>query len=510
MLESKDYAGLMTRGVTREQVDRQLAMFERGFPFLDIVDSATVGRGVRLVPQDRIEVYTQAWDDYLALGGEVVKFVPASGAASRMFKDLFAFLGEEGKGKLPAAVQAFFVGLREFAFFEILDAKCREREGMGAEELVAAGRHKAVVAALLGAEGLNYGQLPKGLLLFHRYVDGSVRTALEEHLAEGAEYARTSKGEVHVHFTVSAEHRALFEQFTVEKTPTYEKHFSVHYGITFSEQLPATDTIAVDEDNSPFRNTDGSLLFRPGGHGALIENLNGLEADVVFIKNIDNVTPDSGRQATVTYKKALAGILVSLQRRIFDYIRLIDGGQYTREQIQEMIHFLHNELCTRNPHIKHLEDAELILYIRNKLNRPLRVCGMVRNTGEPGGGPFIAVNRDGTQSPQILELSQIDTSDEVKRGLFEQGTHFNPVDIVCALKDCKGEKFNLPDYVDSDTGFISEKSKDGRKLKAMELPGLWNGAMSDWNTAFVEVPIETFNPVKTVNDLLRPEHKPTV
>ncbi|MDR3129395.1 MAG: DUF4301 family protein [Tannerellaceae bacterium] len=507
MWQTKDHETLAKRGITPEQAEEQLARFEKGFPFLNIVDTATIGRGVRLVPQDRVETYTQVWDNYLASGKKIVKFVPASGAASRMFKDLFAFLNE---GIFTSAIQSFFAGIRNFAFYEALDAKCREHEGMGTENLMGSGRHKTVLSVLLGAKGLNYGQVPKGLLPFHCYADGQVRTALEEHLAEGIEYAQSGQGEINIHFTISAEHRTPFEQFVTKVLPIYEKRFSVRYRIIFSEQKLSTDTLAVDETNQPVRNADGSLLFRPGGHGALIENLNALDADIVFIKNIDNVVPDNNRHSTVIYKKTLAGVLISLQRRIFDYLRLIERGQYTREQIQEMIHFLHNELCTRNPNIKHLEDAELILYIRDKLNRPLRVCGMVRNTGEPGGGPFIAINPDGTWSPQILESSQIDTSNEVKRSLFELGTHFNPVDLVCALKNFEGKKFHLLDYIDPDTGFISIKSKDGHTLKALELPGLWNGAMSDWNTAFVEVPIDTFNPVKTVNDLLRPEHQSAV
>lgn len=260
-------------------------------------------------------------------------------------------------------------------------------------------------------------------------------------------------------------------------------------------------------DNTPFRDKNGNLLFRPGGHGALIENLNDVDADVVFVKNIDNVVPDSFKCSTVIWKKVLAGVLVTLQEKIFGYLNLIETGKYSHSQIEEMIHFLQNELCIRKPDIKDLEDAELILYIKSKLLRPIRVCGMVKNVGEPGGGPFLAVNPDGTVSLQVLESSQIDMNDPQKKALFEKGTHFNPVDLVCAVKNHKGEKYNLPDYVDKNTGFISHKSKDGRELKALELPGLWNGAMSNWNTVFVEVPISTFNPVKTVNDLLRPEHQ---
>jgi hypothetical protein len=318
-------------------------------------------------------------------------------------------------------------------------------------------------------------------------------------------YAQNAARRVNLHFTVSPEHRALFEQIAEEKAPLYEERFDVKYSISFSEQKPSTDTVAADENNAPFRDS-GRLLFRPGGHGALIENLNDIDADVIFIKNIDNVVPDSHKTATVHCKKLIAGVLVSAQKKIFSYLERIDSGKYTHDQLLEMLYFLQNELNTKNPKTKFLEDVELVLYIKSKLNRPVRVCGMVKNIGEPGGGPFLTVNADETVSPQILESSQIDLSDIAKKNLFEQSTHFNPVDLVCAVKDYRGKKFNLPDYVDKNTGFISLKSKNGRALKALELPGLWNGAMSDWNTIFVEVPIETFNPVKTVNDLLRPEH----
>jgi hypothetical protein len=305
---------------------------------------------------------------------------------------------------------------------------------------------------------------------------------------------------------VSTEHRELFEHLVKEKVTAYAQKFGVEYNVSFSEQKPSTDTLAADMDNKPFR-VDGKLLFRPGGHGALIENLNDLDADVVFIKNIDNVVPDRLKGETVTYKKLIAGVLVTLQRKAFEYLRLLDGGQYTHEQLEEIIRFVQQDLCCRKADIKQLEDAELVIYLRKKLNRPMRVCGMVKNVGEPGGGPFLAYNPDGTVSAQILESSQIDMNDPEKKAMFEKGTHFNPVDLVCAVRDYKGQKFDLTQYVDKATGFISHKSKNGRELKALELPGLWNGAMSDWNTIFVEVPLATFNPVKTVNDLLREQHQ---
>ena len=506
MLNAKDLELLASKGISKEQIEEQLACFVKGFPYLGIAASASVEKGIMVIPQDQQATYMAAWDAYLAKNKKIVKFVPASGAASRMFKNLFEFLSADYNEPQNAFEKKFFDEIQKFAFYEALNTKCVENESKDIPTLVAEGQYKAVVANLLEAKGLNYGQLPKGLLLFHSYPN-TVRTAMEEHLAEGAMYAKNNAGEVNIHFTVSPEHKPLFEQLVAAKTAEYEEKFSVKYDLSFSVQKPSTDTIAADMENGPFRDKNGNLLFRPGGHGALIENLNDVEADVVFVKNIDNVVPDSFKCSAVIFKKVIAGVLVSLQERILNYLELIDGGKYTHEQVEEMIHFLQNELCVKNPETKFLEDAELILYIKNKLNRPLRVCGMVKNVGEPGGGPFLAVNPDGTVSLQILESSQIDLKDPEKKAMFEKGTHFNPVDLVCALKNYKGEKFNLPEYVDKNTGFISYKSKDGRELKALELPGLWNGAMSDWNTVFVEVPIETFNPVKTVNDLLRAEHQ---
>ena len=506
MLNAKDLELLAAKGISGEQIEEQLACFVKGFPYLGIAASASVEKGIMLIPQEQQATYMEAWDAYLAKNKKILKFVPASGAASRMFKNLFEFLSADYNEPQNAFEKKFFDEIQKFAFYEALNNKCIENESKDIPTLVTNGEYKAVVANLLEAKGLNYGQLPKGLLLFHSYANTS-RTAMEEHLAEGAMYAKNNAGDVNIHFTVSPEHKPLFEQLVANKVAEYEEKFSVKYDLSFSVQKPSTDTIAADMENGPFRDKNGNLLFRPGGHGALIENLNDIEADVVFVKNIDNVVPDSFKCSTVIFKKVIAGVLVSLQERIFNYLELIDSGKYTHEQVEEMIHFLQEDLCIKNPDTKLLEDAELILYIKNKLNRPLRVCGMVKNVGEPGGGPFLAINPDGTISLQILESSQIDLKDPDKKAMFEKGTHFNPVDLVCALRNYKGEKFNLPEYVDKNTGFISYKSKDGREVKALELPGLWNGAMSDWNTIFVEVPIETFNPVKTVNDLLRAEHQ---
>lgn len=505
MLSQEDLKQISLRGITEEQVEHQLDEIKQGFPFLKIEAAASIGKGIMSPTENEMNKYLSTWDTYLTGCHKIVKFVPASGAASRMFKNLYSFLDADYDKPTTEFEKEFFENIKKFAFKKELCNACKTNDGKCVTCLMDNGEYKKIVENLLEEKGLNYGHLPKGLLLFHSYEEGP-RTPMEEHLVEAAMYAQ-SEGQANVHFTVSHEHLELFKKKVAEKIDMYAEKFGVKYNISFSEQKANTDTIATNPDNTPFRNEDGSLLFRPGGHGALIENLNDIDADVIFIKNIDNVVPDRLKGETVKYKKLLAGILVDLQTRAFNYLKLLDTGNYTHAQLEEIIRFLQRDLCCRRNDIKELEDAELVIYLHNKLNRPMRVCGMVKNVGEPGGGPFLCYNQDGTISPQILESSQIDKSNEKYVQMFKEGTHFNPVDLVCATKDYKGNTFHLPDYVDRSTGFISSKSKNGRELKALELPGLWNGAMSDWNTVFVEVPIETFNPVKTVNDLLREQHQ---
>ncbi|WP_297272275.1 DUF4301 family protein [uncultured Bacteroides sp.] len=505
MITLQDKEILVQKGISEEQIAEQLACFEKGFPYLKLAAAASVDNGILAPATDMQKKYLDAWDAYTQTDKVIVKFVPASGAASRMFKNLFEFLGADYDTPQTGFEKTFFEKIENFAFYNDLNQACQNNTGKDIPQLISEGNYKAVVSALLESAGLNYGALPKGLLKFHKYEDGS-RTPLEEHLVEGALYAGNKNGKVNVHFTVSPEHRPLFKALVDEKAAIYAKRYGVEYNISFSEQKPSTDTIAADMDNKPFRD-NGKLLFRPGGHGALIENLNDLDADVIFIKNIDNVVPDKFKGDTVLYKKLIAGVLITLQQKIFSYLQLLESGKYTHEQIMDILQFLQKKLFCKNPEVKDLEDSELAIYLKNKLNRPIRVCGMVKNVGEPGGGPFLAYNSDGTISLQILESSQIDMKDPEKKEMFEKGTHFNPVDLVCAVRDYKGHKFNLVKYVDKNTGFISYKSKNGKDLKALELPGLWNGAMSDWNTVFVEVPLSTFNPVKTVNDLLREQHQ---
>ena len=499
MLSQQDLKQIAQKGITQEQIENQLNEFKTGFPFLKLEAAAGIGRGIIAPNADERKQFEEVWNQYKAAGNKIVKFVPASGAASRMFKNMFAFVDADYDVPTTDFEKKYFNEIEKFAFYDALDAACQKNEGKGIKQLIADGNYKAVAANMLKAEGLNYGQLPKGLLLFHKYSEGP-RTPMEEHLVEGALYA-ASNGEAHVHFTVSHEHMELFKAKVAEKADSFAKKYGIKYDISFSEQKPSTDTVAANPDNTPFRNDDGSLLFRPGGHGALIENLNEIDADVIFIKNIDNVVPDRLKPETVEWKQVIAGVLVSLQKQAFEYLKVLDTGA-TDAQLEEIAKFVSDRLCTDAKGKK--ADAA---YLREKLNRPMRVCGVVKNVGEPGGGPFLTYNQDGTVSLQILESSQIDTNNEAYMKMFTQGTHFNPVDLVCAVKDYKGKPFNLPDFVDKTTGFISSKSKAGKELKALELPGLWNGAMSNWSTVFVEVPLGTFNPVKTVNDLLREQHQ---
>lgn len=509
MFTEKDRADIEKRGSNPLAVKQQIENFISGFPFLNLIKPATIGDGIiRMSEQETVE-NSHYFDQRTAEGISILKFVPASGAASRMFKALY-----EAKDKLAAGssemeiskqkdIKLFFDKLNDFAFYSDL----KEISGTAPEKLPAAD----ILTLLLTEDGLNYGNLPKGLLKFHRYGNTN-RTSFEEHCVEGAMYARKNDGNIAIHFTVSPEHQRKFEDHLAAIQSSYEGLFSSSYSISFSQQKAQTDTIAVTPDNEPFRNEDGSLLFRPGGHGALIANLGELDADLVFIKNIDNVVPDYMKPETVIYKKALAGLLLHLQKRIFAYQEVFDTHHYAALDsvfLSEAANFAENVLNIKPASNQYYtEKEELYHYLKNKFDRPIRICGMVRNEGEPGGGPFWAMNSDGTVSLQVVESSQIDFSEPQQKEMADSATHFNPVDLVCAFKNYKGEKYDLAKFVDPATGFISKKSQNGKELKAQELPGLWNGAMSDWNTLFVEVPIATFNPVKTVNDLLRKEHQP--
>lgn len=496
----------------KKKINAQVERFRKGFPWLDIVAPATPGKGI-LVLDEKAQKAAAEYADSSEVGGKC-KFVPASGAASRMFKDIFAGLKDDNASSVKLAQN-----LKKFAFYT--------PEVFGDEPF----EPKCTASKLLTEEGLNYGSKPKGVLKFHRYADEE-RTALAEHFVEGQAYMRNADGSVNLIITISPEHKQLFEDALAEIKDRYEAKYGVKYNVTFTYQDAETNTVAVDAGGKPFVKDDGSILFRPAGHGALIYNLNALDAELVSIKNIDNVCVESMQPTTYLWKKVLMGKALELRDRIYGYIYALDqvassevipfgytptlaanlGPQvdvWASDEVQELCNeieeFLRNELCVEIPEPHDCKDRAMSL--RDKLNRPIRVCGMVKNEGEPGGGPFIIRAKDGSTSLQILEGAQINPNDPDAVAALKAATHFNPVDLVCIIKDYKGEKFDLLKYVDEETGLISSKSFQGRELKALELPGLWNGSMSDWNTLFVEVPAETFNPVKVVLDLLRPAHQ---
>jgi hypothetical protein len=513
MLTQKDIRQIEEKGIPVREIEKQIEIFKKGVPYLQLIRPASPGDGIIVLSKEKISESSDYYLQRIRNNLQPLKFVPASGAASRMFQTLFAFqeaaLENQSVENLLInekfqSVSQFFNRIDDFAFSDDLNkALGGIRNSDGGLKFL------EILNFLLSERGLNYGFLPKGLLKFHRYPDGP-RTPVEEHMIEGALCCVNQKREVKIHFTVSPEHLQFFRDLTTEAGIRYGKKFNVNYRISFSEQKTSTDTIAVDPGNQPFHSVDGKLLFRPGGHGALLDNLNDLEDDLIFIKNIDNIVPDHLKTETVRYKMALAGLLLGFQEKIFGYLRLLekDPAVISNEQFSEIAQFVESVLCIESPEEVKSSNTSLSIFLMKKLNRPVRICGMVKNLGEPGGGPFWAKNPDGTNSLQIVESSQIDMKNPEQKKIVSAATHFNPVDIICGVYNYKGEKFDLKNFTDPETGFISNKSKDGKPLKALELPGLWNGAMSDWNTLFVDVPVITFNPVKTVNDLLRPEHQP--
>lgn len=523
MLKEEDIRYITGRGSDVKTVEEQLRRFKKGFPWLDIVAPATPEKGIEVLDDEELRDVAD-YADQTVVNGKC-KFVPASGAASRMFKDIFACqeILASGQDVTPdSAAARLAASLDLFAFYteEVFGSITDTRE-----------YRLNVVNKLLDESGLGYGQKPKGVISFHKYPDGEVRTAFAEHLVEGQDYMRNDDGSVNLAVTISPEHQELFETALEEVRDMFEARYGVKYHVSFSYQYKATDTVAVDSDNRPFRKEDGSLLFRPAGHGALIRNLNEVKEELVSIKNIDNVAVERLLPVTAKYKKALMGRCLQLRDTIFGFLTELDiltsegflgmpsvlipaygsvpEDRYATPECQQLCNdieeFLRDELCIELPMAKDCKAR--VLALRQKLDRPIRVCGMVRNLGEPGGGPFIIRGKDGSTSLQILESVQVNADDEKAVASLKSATHFNPVDIVCCLHNYKGEKFDLLEYVDQDAGFISSKSYQGRELKALELPGLWNGSMSDWNTLFVEVPVETFNPVKVVLDLLRPAHQ---
>jgi len=511
---TSDIAQILEKGLSLKEIENQIAIFKRGNKAVKILAAATPGEGIAQVDSKQAERLISIYED-LKHNIKILNFIPASGAATRMFKELYVFLEdfdpkndsileflEVNKSK---KLNGFFNNIEKLPFYEeayALAAKNFPDFKNSTEDT----QKYYLISSMLFVPGLELGNFPKGLVPFHKYKDFAA-TAFEEHLYEAGMYAEKNN-KVNLHFTVSKEHLDKFKlQYETIRSRVESENGTTHQ-IGFSFQDPKTDTIAVDDSNEPFRTEEGALFFRPGGHGALIENLNNLNVDLVFIKNIDNLVTESNRKEVAFYKKMLAGKLLKVQQDCFYFMEVLDSEDFTEISLQQIAQFLNEQLSLNlSAEFDALSESDQIEKLKKFLNRPLRVCGMVKNEGEPGGGPFLVEFKNGETSLQIIEAAQIDTTNPQQKAIAKSATHFNPVDLVCGLKDYKGEKFNLHNFVDPEMSFISSKTKDGKELKALEHPGLWNGAMAKWNTIFVEVPVSTFNPVKTVADLLKPTHQ---
>ncbi|MEM8999391.1 MAG: DUF4301 family protein [Bacteroidota bacterium] len=504
-----DLEQLGKKGISKAKVLSQIETFKAGIPFVTLEKAAVVSNGILRFSKEEQHGLTQHFEKY-SQNLKLLKFVPASGAASRMFKAMFNFLEsyDFSKESLSTYIdrsddteaKQFLDSSPDFPFYDSIIDRIKGKAKSKDEEAY------LFVRELLKPEGLNFGFYPKGLLPFHKYASGAA-TPFEEHLKEAALYAKTD-GKANLHFTISEQHNEMFRQEYDRIGATIASTTDTVFDVSYSNQKPSTDTLAVDMENRPFRSADGSILFRPGGHGALIENLNDQDADIIFIKNIDNVVVEKNLEAVSNSKKMLAGVLLKVQSRAFSFAAILENENITADQLGEIHEFLESELNVRFSNAyRGLDLKEQISVLKDKIHRPIRICGMVKNEGEPGGGPFWIQDKNGNISLQIIESAQIDRSNDAQVMILKNSSHFNPVDLVCGVKDYKGEKYNLLDFVDDTQGFITEKTKEGRELKALELPGLWNGAMAFWNTIFVEVPLVTFNPVKTVNDLLKPTHQ---
>ncbi|MGB0974981.1 MAG: DUF4301 family protein [Flavobacteriaceae bacterium] len=507
----QDIHQINSNGLSVEQVLSQLQYFENGIKPITLKDAATIDNGILRFDKKKREFYYNYYENQKA-NYSVLKFVPASGAATRMFKFLFEFLKDFNpskesinsyinKNKVPE-LALFIIGMEKLPFYsEVIEALPDHYDNLNIDDKIV-----SFINTMLSEQQLNFGQLPKGLLPFHQYKN-EVSTAFKEHLYEATQYA-SNHGNAKLHFTISEEHEHKFQQ---ELDSIHEKITSktnTRFDVSFSYQKHKTDTIAVKQDNTFFRDENNQLLFRPSGHGALIENLNDIDDDIIFIKNIDNVVTPKLKDDVIVYKKILAGVLLKTQQHVFDYINQLTNGSVTEQDIITIANFLSTQLnIIINPEFEKYSTKYQIEYLITKLNRPIRVCGMVKNEGEPGGGPFWVKSENGTVSLQIVESAQIDKKNKHQKQILKKATHFNPVDIVCGVKNYKGEKFNLLDFVDHNTAFISSKTRLGKSLKALELPGLWNGGMANWTSIFIEVPLDTFNPVKNVNDLLKPSHQ---
>jgi len=501
-----DLQAIAAKGIHPTEILRQLEIFRRGVEPIKLIRPARIGDGiVQVIPEERnilVSLHNQS-----VRRGRMLKFVPASGAASRMFKD-WQSCYRQGRFDSDESSVKFLQDIVKFPFYDDLK-QIMASDGQNVEGYIHDKRCADILEYILTPRGLNYAWLPKALLKFHIY-PGHNRTAMEEHLVEAAFYIRDDRNICKIHFTISEEHESQFTDLLYRVKGTYENLFGVNYEVAVTIQFPSTDTIATDMEGRPFREKNGKLLFRPGGHGALLQNLNTIDGDIIFLKNIDNVVPDPLKDITVFYKKVLGGYLVRLQDEIFQILNLLCGRGVDDAGLSQIIRFCQKKLFMSFPEaFRNYSTSTRREYIFKKLNRPLRVCGMVRNEDEPGGGPFWIEETDGIQSLQIVEQNQIDLHSEEQKDIWRSSTHFNPVDLVCGVRNYRGDKFDLNLYANRNAVSISTKAHENGELKGLELPGLWNGSMAFWNTVFVEVPLETFNPVKAVDDLLRKSHLPS-
>ena len=512
-LNSYDFIKIYNRNADVEIIADQFQVLKNGIPKINLERPAIINDGILRISDDEAIYFSNFFDDKKS-NLKLEKFVPASGAASRMFKFLNEFLndyklGEESinayiNTKKEKNLPIFLVAKEKFPFFnEVLEvAKSNLSEYVSWEKDT---RDYSFIKTMLSPKHFDFANKPKAVLPFHKY-DNHTATAIEEHLNECAFYAKAN-GKSTLHFTVSEEHQNDFETIINEVKPRIEKQSNTEINVKYSYQNKATDVIAVDLEGNPFRDENDNIVFRPGGHGALIENLNNLNGDIIFIKNIDNVIQNHIQEISL-YKKALAGILVQYQENIFRFMKMLSNENISNEDLTEIVNYIKSKLniAIKDDFVKYTKESK-VDHLKTILNRPIRVCGMVKNEGEPGGGPFWVIDKKGKTFLQIIESSQIDSKDARQKEIFDSATHFNPVDLICGIKDYNGQKFDLKKFIDKNSGFIVEKTSKGKSLRAFELPGLWNGAMAKWLTIFVEVPLITFNPVKTVNDLLKPAHQ---
>lgn len=526
-LSSNDLDLLRSKGIDSEDVKGQIQLLENDPPLPNMMRTVSVGNGILLFDDKKIDEYVAVWDAYLNRAKrEITHFIPASGKSNRFFRDLLSFLDADYDVPQTNFEKNFFKHLPNFAFFTELNKCCLDNTGQDIEELIEVGHYKTIVRLMLSSEGLNYQDLPTALFKFHtdqshrlqkylpkklaKYYSSfeDIRTPLQENLYESAMVSGVKGNVLNMCYTVQPQYRELIRDYLRELKQPIEKKIGIEVSITLPQQTDDMMGVVLTESNDLCRDEKGNLVLMQQGHGALLPIFNALKGNVIFIKNIDNATPDSLKKLSVRYKKMLAGVMVNTQKKINRYMRMLEKEDITDDKLIEVIHFVENHLNVKHPNILRLERQEQINYLISKLNRPLRVCGVVTNEDEQGGVPCWVTQADGIQSLQFVEYHQVSQNPQLVQ-MFNSSTHFNPVDMVCYVNDYKGKRFDFTQFADKQAYMILRKCVNGTMVKQLEKPGLWNGGMADWNTVLVEVPIKTFNPVKTINDLLRHEHQNT-